>query len=108
MPERVEQTLSQRLLLNYRRLVVVVVHLALWMASFAFAFFLRFDFTFPDEYIPRAYQWLGILLLLRLVSFAVFGLFSFMWRYTGAKDLVALFKAATVSSVLFALFILMS
>jgi FlaA1/EpsC-like NDP-sugar epimerase len=107
MTERVEQTLSQRLLLNYRRLVVVMVHLALWVASFAFAFFLRFEFTLPDEYIPRGYEWLAVLLALRTISFAVFGLFSFMWRYTGAKDLVALFKATTVSSVLFALFILM-
>jgi FlaA1/EpsC-like NDP-sugar epimerase len=98
-------TLGQRLMLQYRRSVQVLLHLMLWAVSLLCAFLLRFEFTLPDEYFPRIYGWLAVLLILRAMSFATFGMFSGMWRYTGAKDLVALFKATTASSLVFLTYI---
>ncbi|MBL8953705.1 MAG: polysaccharide biosynthesis protein [Myxococcaceae bacterium] len=98
-------TLGQRLLLHYRRALQVFLHLVLWSVALGGAFLLRFEFSLPDEYFPNLYRWVAVLLLIRSVSFAGFGMFSGMWRYTGAKDVVALFKATTVSSGLFLAYI---
>src|SRR5262245_32485234 len=86
-------TLGQRLLLHYRRALQVFLHLLLWAVSLAGAFLLRFEFSLPDEYLPTLYVWLIALIVARGASFYGFGMFSGMWRYTGAKDLVALVKA---------------
>ncbi len=103
--DAVKQTLSERLLLTYRRLLVVAVHLGLWTVSIVCAFMLRFEFSIPDEYFPIGYAWWGGLLVVRGIAFASFGLFSGMWRYTGARDLVALVKAATLSTLVFMVYL---
>ncbi len=92
-------------MLHYRRLLVVGVHIALWTLALLGAFLLRFDFNIPAEYFPIGYVWWGVLVGVRGVAFAGFGLFSGMWRYTGARDLVALMKAATLSTVIFAVYL---
>ncbi|MBX7116574.1 MAG: polysaccharide biosynthesis protein [Myxococcaceae bacterium] len=101
------QTLGQKLMLHYRRALVVLVHAALFSASILGAFLLRFEFSIPEEYFPISYAWLGAILVFKLLCFAWFGMFSGMWRYTGARDLVSLFRAATVATGLFALFIVL-
>lgn len=92
-------------LLRYRRPLSVAVHLALFTLAQVVAFALRFEFTLPDAYLPDGYVWLAANLVIRGVAFAWFGLFSGMWRYTGARDLAALAKAATLSTMVFAVFI---
>ncbi|MCC6338248.1 MAG: polysaccharide biosynthesis protein [Myxococcales bacterium] len=98
---------SSQWLLRYRRVVAVAVHLGLFSLAQAFAFGLRFEFTIPDVYFPVFWVWLGANLLTRLVVFGYFGLFSGMWRYTGAKDLEALLKSAALSTLVFAVFIVL-
>ncbi len=106
-PSQVTLNLGQRLMLNYRRALVVAVHLGLWTLSLLGSFLLRFEFSIPDEYFPILYVWVVALLTIRSVCFASFGMFSGMWRYTGARDLVSLFKAATLSTLVFAAFLLL-
>lgn len=67
---------SSQWLLRYRRLVSVVVHLAIFALAQAGAFALRFDFGFPPEYFPTWFIWLGANVTIRLVVFAYFGMFS--------------------------------
>ncbi|MEW5739575.1 MAG: nucleoside-diphosphate sugar epimerase/dehydratase [Myxococcota bacterium] len=98
---------SSQWLLRYRRVVAVAVHLGLFSVAQAFAFGLRFEFSIPDVYFPVFWVWLGANLLIRLVVFGYFGLFSGMWRYTGAKDLEALLKSAALSTLVFAVFIVL-
>jgi len=98
-------TLGQRLLLHYRRALQVFLHLVLWVVALVGAFLLRFEFSLPDEYLPKLGIWVSALVAVRFICFAGFGMFSGMWRYTGAKDLVALFKATAVSSGLFLAFL---
>ncbi len=96
---------SNQWLLRYRRPLSVAVHLGLFAIAQGSAFALRFEFTIPDAYFPLGYLWLGVNLAIRSACFAWFGLFSGMWRYTGARDLVALAKAATLSTLVFAGFL---
>ena len=93
------------LVFSYRRLLVIGVHLALWAAAFVGAFLLRFDLNIPGDYWHLMGIWLPILLAIRTVTYFWFGLFHGLWRYTGLRDLISLFKAAGTSTALFVLWV---
>ena len=93
------------LVLTYRRILVVLVHLVLWAAAFLAAFLLRFDSHIPLGYWASISVWLPTLLVVRTVVYFYFGMFHGLWRYTGARDLITLFKAASASTTLFVLYV---
>jgi FlaA1/EpsC-like NDP-sugar epimerase len=82
-----------------RRALVIAVHLGLWAASLGLAFLLRFDFRIPPQYADAIGLWLPVLLGFRTLAFYRWGLFRGIWRYTGAKDLVAILKATTIATL---------
>jgi len=82
-----------------RRALVIAVHLGLWSASLGLAFLLRFDFRIPPQYADAIGIWLPVLLGFRMLAFYRWGLFRGIWRYTGAKDLVAILKATTIATL---------
>lgn len=84
---------------SVRRALVIGVHLFLWTAALYLALGLRFDFRVPTVYRDMESVWLPALLAVRVFFFYWFGLFRGLWRYTGAKDLVAIVVATTLSSV---------
>ena len=97
-----EGSTVKNLFVTYRRPLVVLVHVALWTISTVGAFLLRFDFDVPSEYWTRVPSWLALMLALRSASYAYFGLFHGLWRYSGTKDLADILKASLLSSGLFA------
>ena len=99
---------SSQWLLRYRRAVSVGVHLALFATAQVGAFGLRFDFSVPSQYLPMGPLWLVTNLIIRLAVFWAMGLFSGMWRYTGARDLAALVKATALSSLIYAGFVVVA
>jgi FlaA1/EpsC-like NDP-sugar epimerase len=92
-----------RLLIRLRRPLIAILHVGLiagaWLASFA----LRFDFAIPDPFVRTMTATLPIVLVVKLVTFASFGLFHGWWKYAGLSDLVAIGKAALVSTTVVAL-----
>jgi FlaA1/EpsC-like NDP-sugar epimerase len=86
----------------YRRAFVVAVHMALWTAALSGAFLLRFEFRVPEPYWAPFPTWLGLLVVASAVTYSWAGLFHGLWRYSGARDLVALFRAQTAATALFA------
>ena len=95
-------------LLRYRRVVAVAVHLILFIAAQAGAFGLRFEFSIPPEYFPVGWVWLAANVSIRMAVFGQAGMFSGLWRYTGAKDLMALTRSTALSTLIFAVFIVMA
>jgi len=87
---------------KYRRMLVILFHLGLIIVSYLGSFYLRFEFTFPKEYfvsvIPKT---LPLLILIKLLFFYFFGLYSGLWRYVSIGDLWKIFLANAVSSVTF-------
>ncbi len=96
---------SSQWLLRYRRLIAVAVHLTLFVTAQVGAFELRFEFSIPPEYFPVGWLWLAANVAIHLLVFTWAGMFAGLWRYTGAKDLVALARSAGLSSLFFAVFI---
>jgi FlaA1/EpsC-like NDP-sugar epimerase len=92
----------RKLIIAYRRPLVVAVHLALWTVSLLVAICLRFDFGIPAAYWPFLPALLGLSLVTRSLVHWQFGLFHGLWRYSGSRDLRALIQAATISSACYA------
>ena len=64
------------------------------------AFLLRFDFQIPIEVYDLFKHYIPILLFLKLSSFAGFGLYRGMWRYTSISDLINIIKASSMETLL--------
>jgi FlaA1/EpsC-like NDP-sugar epimerase len=89
------------MLIKYRRLLVVGLHLALIAGANYAAFWLRFDGKIPPEEASYAWRMLPWLLAIRLITFIPFGLYQGLWRYTGIWDLRNIILAVLSSAVVF-------
>jgi len=91
----------KNLLMGYRRLFSVVLHMTLVVVANYVAFWLRFDGDVPAEEVVYAWKMLPLLLGIRLITFIPFGLYRGLWRYTGLWDLRNIIFAVLVRSVAF-------
>jgi FlaA1/EpsC-like NDP-sugar epimerase len=96
------------LLLRLRRPVVLTLHLLLVPLGYYMAFALRFDFRPSERHIDLFWRTVPYLMVLRMASFAIFGLFHGWWRHVGMRDLIDLVRATTLSSVLLLLALFMT
>ncbi len=87
-------------LLHKRRILEVLVDVASICLAYTLSFFVRFDGDIPAEQFHVMTQSLPVILVIKLLTFASFGLYSGVWRYVGMRDLIAILKAVTLSSVL--------
>ena len=88
----------KHLVITHRRFLVVLAHLVLWTIALSASFLLRFEFTVPAGLFDVATHLLGLTLVIRALVHWRLGLFHGLWRYSGARDLISLFKAATIST----------
>lgn len=86
---------------KYRRILSTITHLLIIIFSYVFSFFLRFEFTLPNQYIAIILKTLPLLLIIKIVVFYYFGLFSGIWRYVSMNDLWRILKASTISTIIF-------
>jgi FlaA1/EpsC-like NDP-sugar epimerase len=88
-------------LIEFRRPLVVLGHVALIALSYLLAFVLRFEGEIPPELWGFFLRSLPSLILCRIVVFSWFHLHQGLWRYVSTRDLVEIFKAVTLSSLIF-------
>lgn len=63
------------------------------------AILLRFDFTFPREYVAELIPWVPVILIGKLGCFALFNLYRGMYRYTSLWDVTNIIKANVIASM---------
>lgn len=74
--------------------------------SLLLAFYLRFEFQFPVKEILSLERVLPIAVLVKLVVFYLFHIYSGMWRYVSIYDLLKIFFANLVSSLILSVIII--
>lgn len=101
--------MGQSLVLTYRRVWIIGVHILLWAVSFFSAFQLRFEFQIPQRYsLSLLAGWCALLIAIRVCAFFAFSGFQGLWKYTGARDLNVLVKGTFLASFIFACVLLVA
>jgi FlaA1/EpsC-like NDP-sugar epimerase len=91
-----------------RRLGQVAVDACLIGLAYYLAYVLRFDSGVPNRYEELLTDTFVFVVVMKLAVFALFGLYSKLWRFVDQKDFESLVKAVVVSSfvLIVALFLL--
>ena len=87
-------------LMHKRRVLEIMVDAVLICLAYTLSFAVRFDGDIPDEHFRVLAQSLPVILSLKLLVFASFGLYGGVWRYVSVWDLLEILKAVTLSSIL--------
>ena len=91
------------LILDVRKALIVVTHILIILFSFWMAFLLRFDLNIPFKYWVTFYTRMPLLLGSKIIVFAVFGIFSGLWRYVSMDDVWKIIKANLAATFIFIL-----
>src|SRR5437868_13160479 len=73
-------------LLNYRKPLILLSQAALITLSYVCSFLLRFDLRLEAQERLLIMQTLGLVLMVKLLTFYFFGLLRGWWRYVGLSD----------------------
>ena len=84
---------------NARRLGQVGVDACLLGLAYYLAYVLRFDSGIPTRYETLLWDTIALTVAMKLVIFAMFGLYSKLWRFVDQKDFESILKAVVVSTV---------
>jgi FlaA1/EpsC-like NDP-sugar epimerase len=84
---------------NARRLGQVGVDACLLALAYYLAYVLRFDSGVPHRYEELLWDTIPLIVALKLVIFAMFGLYSKLWRFVDQRDFESILKAVVVSTV---------
>jgi len=96
---------DKSIFIQYRRVLIVLFHLAAVAAANFLAFYIRFEGNIPQAAMVMVPYSILTLLLLRLPLFHVFGLYRGLWRYAGMTDLQKILLSASISSAAFAMIV---
>ncbi|MDG5467677.1 nucleoside-diphosphate sugar epimerase/dehydratase [Deltaproteobacteria bacterium IMCC39524] len=84
--------------------VILFFQLVIVAGSFFSAFQLRFDFNIPPEAYQRFYHLLPAVIVIKLVVLWKFDAFRGWWRYVSMPDLVKIFQANVLASLVLLLY----
>jgi FlaA1/EpsC-like NDP-sugar epimerase len=97
--------MKSRLILNTKRLLVMLTDSGCTVFAYWLAFALRFNFSIPDIHLAMFYKTLPAIIISRIICFYFFGLYAGVWRYASMNDLVRIIKATVIGSCLFVSYI---
>ena len=83
-----------------RRILLVLLDGSTIVASFIWAFYLMFDFSFPEQYLPLLKSWLPLIVMVQLAIFNISGFYKVIWRFTSLWELLTIIKYVTISSAI--------
>jgi len=87
--------------LQYRRWIIIAFHAGMIVFGYWLAYLLRFEFRLSSEDQQRFVRTLPLILIVRLTFFAWYHLYEGLWRYVSMRDILAILKAVTLSSLAF-------
>jgi FlaA1/EpsC-like NDP-sugar epimerase len=91
----------EAIVMEYRRILIVGIHILLIVVANYLAFWIRFDGAIPEHERAIFLQMLPWLMAIRGLTFVPLQLYKGLWRYTGVWDLRNVIIGVIASSVLF-------
>lgn len=88
-------------ILHFRKILIILTHICIIILSFWAAFVFRFDSNIPQKYFITFYNRLPLLLCSKVFAFAIFGVFSGLWKYVSIDDVWRIVKANMVGTFIF-------
>lgn len=90
-----------RIRISRNLFVVLMLDILLLYFSFYLAHLIRYDFLEGKRWFSHSFLYiLPYLLGVKIICFYFFDLYKGMWRYTSFKDLISIFKAASVATLI--------
>ncbi len=97
--------MKKRLIQNAKRTIVLASDTLSMVFAYWLAFILRFNFSIPEINLKMFFATLPVLVLIRVLCFYFFGLYSGVWRYASMNDMLRILKATVLSSFLFLVYV---
>jgi len=95
----------QRIMLAYRRSVIIAANVVFIALAYILAFYIRFELTLPYQYYDLIFRTLPVLILIKGLTFYFFGLYAGLWKYVSISDIWQILKANAVGTGAFVLYI---
>jgi FlaA1/EpsC-like NDP-sugar epimerase len=95
---RIHFLLFKNLAQNPKFWVVLCVDIVLIVMAFFLAYAIRFELSPPDHFLHQGIALLPLILLVKIPSFYIFGLYRGMWRYTSFNDITNILIASLFTS----------
>jgi lipopolysaccharide/colanic/teichoic acid biosynthesis glycosyltransferase/nucleoside-diphosphate-sugar epimerase len=86
--------------LNRQKVMFAGVDTALSLISYYLAFGLKFDWTIGDDAVPYLLAASSLIIVIRPLCFAYFGLYQNILKYLGTMELMAVAKAVSLGTLL--------
>jgi len=98
--KQIQKMFSEQFIRTSRFWILLIIDVIIVLFCFLGAFFLRFDLSIPIEYHSFLISYVGIILIVKLMTFLTFHLYRGMWRYTSLVDILKIVKASSIASLL--------
>lgn len=99
---------NKKKILSKRRIAEILIDLVLITVSYFSAFLLRFEGIISKENAEIIFNTLPLLIVVKFIIFYYMGLYRNMWKYIGVREAVDIIKAASMSSFIILIVLLMS
>lgn len=98
---RIEKFINEQFIKEaHSRNYFLPVDIVLILLSYFLAYQLRFDWNVPPQEFTTFLKCFMIVLVVRIATFYVFGIYRNLWKYIGVRDLITIILACTVSSII--------
>ena len=89
-----------------RKIFLIILDIIVINLCYYLGFLLKFDWNIPTSYWHMYMRWIVPIVLIKIVVFALFGLYRIMWRYADFKELFRIFMAIVIANVLTGIFLI--
>jgi FlaA1/EpsC-like NDP-sugar epimerase len=96
---------SPAMFLRFRKLLIVLAHIAAFAVSLLLAFLVLNDMRLERYWLIEYYaRFIGFFIIIKLIVFGLFKQYRGWWRYVGISDLLGILRASFVSTLIIVAF----
>ncbi len=100
-PQSLEETVVPPVLMRYRKVLIVLAHMAAFALSLMLSFLIANNMQFKREWLVEQYSvLLAFFIVIKLVVFGLFKQYRGWWRYVSISDLISITSASVMSTLI--------